>query len=582
VTRVPSEHILDLLTAIEPVLDDVRACVTLISPSGIILYANEPAIHVTGLSCRESVDAEAEKIFGSSWQDIQAVFDTGKPRDFDYGERTGPRVKARLQPIFLSGTIEAVALIIQDPFASRSTVNEEDSRWQMTRLLDAVMKSSYDGLWITDNKGVIIRINRAAERITGCTAAGVVGRTFRDLAEEGLIGDSAVCEVLERRTTVTLVHSTNQGKKVLSTASPIFDSNDEIDLVVVNDRDITELNRMSEDLDRSKALVDIYQQELTDMQLQDVDMGYYICKSKTMQTVHEKVLRVSQYDSTVLLTGESGVGKGKLARLIHEKSSRSDGPFIRVDCGAIVETLFESELFGYEKGAFTGAIREGKPGLVEMAGGGTLFFDEIGEVPLSQQVKLLRFLDDKCVVRVGGSAVCQVDTRVIAATNKDLAEGVETGRFRRDLFYRLNVVSLVIPPIRGRRDDIRDLIHFFVRKIGKKLNVYKQIDEDALLALEAHGFPGNVRELEHMVESLLIMSQGDRIVLDDLPPEVRDASIEDVVLSRKEATPLPNLISQVETQQILEAVEKYGSQREAARHLGINQSTISRKLRKTR
>ncbi len=581
-TREPRRDVSHLLAAVKPVLDIVHDALMLVSPAGMLLYANEPAMRATNLYQEGGVGSATNDIFPQIANEIVKVLDTREPRNVQCSDSRGHEIRGTLLPLTLGKRVMVVAFVIQVPGLSDPAPLLEESGNQMAGLLDAVMKSSYDGLWITDNSGKVIRLNKAAERITGCTADDVVGRKFADLVSTGYMDDSVVCEVLERKTTVTIVHTTKQNKKVLATASPILDANGEISLVVINNRDITELNRMSEDLDRSKALVDIYRQQLTESQQGDPDTGCYICNSKIMQSVHEKVLRVSQYDSTVLLTGESGVGKGILASLIHEKSPRRNGPFIRVDCGAIVETLFESEIFGYEKGAFTGAVGEGKPGLVEMADGGTLFFDEIGEVPLSQQVKLLRFLDEKAVVRVGGSKVCPVDTRVIVATNKNLAEEVEQNRFRRDLFYRLNVVSLVIPPLRGRSEDVADLIHFFLKKVGAKLGIYKGIEPEALDALSAYRYPGNVRELEHLIESLLIMSRGDRIALDDLPVDLQCRTAEFYESSTQETSPLPSLISRVETQQILSALEKYGSQREAARHLGINQSTISRKLRKTR
>jgi transcriptional regulator with PAS, ATPase and Fis domain len=320
---------------------------------------------------------------------------------------------------------------------------------------------------------------------------------------------------------------------------------------------------------------------LSDLQLRELELNYHLCKSKVMETVYEKALRASRFDSTVLLTGESGVGKGLLAKLIHQKSHRSDGPFIRVDCGAIVETLFESELFGHEKGAFTGAGPKAKVGMLEMAQGGTLFLDEIAEVPLKQQVKLLRFLDEKSLIRVGGSEVRPVDTRVIAATNKDLGEQVRKHRFRRDLYYRLNVVSLPVPPLRGRSEDILDLITYFMNRISQRHQLRKQIDREALDVLLSYQYPGNVRELENIVESMIVMCQGDTITVNDLPGGLRQAIARSDLSESGESNSLPRLIHRTTVEHIQRAVDKYGSQREAARHLGVHQSTISRQLKKS-
>jgi transcriptional regulator with PAS, ATPase and Fis domain len=394
---------------------------------------------------------------------------------------------------------------------------------------------------------------------------------------------SVTLEVLKRKTTVSLVQNTKLKKKVLATGSPIFSNNGEIDVIIINDRDITELDRIRQELKESQALIDQYRHELSELQQKEFESGYFLCKSKVMQTVYAKAQQVSRFDSTVLLSGESGVGKGFLAKLIHLKSNRNNGPFIRVDCAAVVETLFESELFGYEKGAFTGAGPKGKLGLIEMADGGTLFLDEISEVPLSQQVKLLRFLDEKSFLRVGGATPRTVDARVIAATNKDLAQEVREHRFRKDLFYRLKVVALVIPPLQGRSDDIIDLLYFFMAKFSEKHQIKRRMDREVLDLLVHFKFPGNVRELENLVESMMVTSPQENISTRDIPADLLQEinPIRRNVLSGPAAPSLlPQYIQDLEVEHILKVVDQFGSQREAARHLGVNQSTISRKLRK--
>jgi transcriptional regulator with PAS, ATPase and Fis domain len=401
-----------------------------------------------------------------------------------------------------------------------------------------------------------------------------------ELVANGYVDESVTREVLKRKTTVTLVQTTKAEKRVLATGNPILNSKGEIDVIIINDRDITELDRIRRELDESKALVDQYRSELLDLHLRDLETNFFVCRSKEMESIYERALRVARFDSTVLITGESGVGKGQLARLIHQKSERSSGPFVRVDCASIVETLFESELFGYERGAFTGAGAKGKPGLVEMADGGTLFLDEISEAPLSQQVKLLRFLDEKCIMRVGGSVVREVDTRVIAATNRDMAEQVKRNAFREDLFYRLNVVSLAIPPLRGRTQDILDLITFFTRKFRTKHHLQKTIDSEALDALLQYDYPGNVRELENIVESVMVLSRGDVVTLNELPPAVRELADAAHWSRDLEQGSLKNAVDRLELERIAQAVRKYGSQQKAAQHLGVNQSTISRKMKK--
>lgn len=526
------------------------------------------------------IGRQVKELNASEWQDIERVFEDGRPQmgvPFSY---KGKSYMASRLPLKVDGKIEAVVSLFQGMFAYDTYALELESYKQMANMLDAIMESSYDGLWITDKQGTVVKLNKAAERITGCCAAEVLGKNVSYLVAEGIVDKSVTAEVLKRETTVTMVQRTRTNKKVLATGSPIFNIEGEISAVVINDRDITELDRMQKELENSQALLDFYRHELSDMQLNELETNFHVCRSDSMEKVYDKCLKASRYDSNVLLTGESGVGKGLLAKLIHQKSKRCHGPFIRVDCSAIAETLFESEVFGYEKGAFTGAGPKGKLGLVETASGGTLFLDEIAEVPANLQTKLLRFLEEGCLVRVGGTIVRKVDARVIAATNKNLVEQVRKNHFREDLFYRLNVISLPIPPLRERPEDIPGLIGFFIRKFGKKYGLRKHIEREAIDALVEYHFPGNIRELQNIIESIIVLSPTDGITTKDLPPGVRHGRKWPLLRDEKRNTSLWKLMTEVSTEHIVEAVGKCGSQRKAAKHLGINQSTVSRRLKK--
>jgi len=576
----PNGKLAQFLLAFCPVLDIIPDGVTIILSTGSIAYANSGAARFLDIPREELVGSELRTINPTAWEEIRNVFDDGQPQLGMRDSIKGKLYIANRLPVMLDGRIEAVVSFFQGVFAYDQYALELQSYKHMAQLLDAIMESSYDGLWITDKHGNIVRLNKAAERITGCTAEEVLGNNVADLVSKGYVNESVTTQVLNRKTTVTIVQTTKADKKVLATGSPIFNAKGEIDVIVINDRDITELDRIRRELEESKVLVDQYRTELSAFHLRDLEHNFFPCCSKEMESVYERALRVARFDSTVLITGESGVGKGFLAKLIHQNSDRSSGPFVRVDCAAIVETLFESELFGYEKGAFTGAGPKGKPGLVEMADGGTLFLDEISEAPLNQQVKLLRFLDEKCLIRVGGSKVHKVDTRVIAATNRDLEDLVRKGRFREDLFYRLNVVSLHIPPLRGRPQDILDLIAFLMSKFRTKHRLDMSLDREALDALVHYDYPGNVRELENVVESMMVLNKGDVVTLNELPPPVRQSAGLAQLRQDGERKSLRKAIDDVELEHIARAVKLYGSQREAARRLGVNQSTISRKMRR--
>jgi transcriptional regulator with PAS, ATPase and Fis domain len=292
-------------------------------------------------------------------------------------------------------------------------------------------------------------------------------------------------------------------------------------------------------------------------------------------------IRVAQVDSTVLLLGESGVGKGMIAKLIHKHSCRNNGPFIRVDCAGIPDSLIESELFGYEKGAFTGARVEGKPGFFELANKGTLFLDEIGEIPISSQSKLLRFLEDHEIIRIGGTEPKEIDVRIIAATNKMIEELVHSKKFREDLYYRLNVVPIHIPPLRERNDDILPLIFYFLEKFNKTHRKEKVFSPEVIEALCKYDFPGNIRELANIIERLVVVTEKERIEARDLPNAIAGYIAKEIPYSLlSEGIPLKDALEKYEGSIIERTLKKYGSQREAAKALKVDQGTISRKIKK--
>lgn len=306
-----------------------------------------------------------------------------------------------------------------------------------------------------------------------------------------------------------------------------------------------------------------------------------IAYSVEMGRVLQLAAKVAPVNTTVLILGESGVGKEVVARFIHRTSPRRDGPFVNINCGAIPATLLESELFGYESGAFTGARREGKPGMIEVASGGTLFLDEISELSTDLQVKLLQVIQERKLVRVGGVKPLDVDIRIIAATNRDLAAMVARGEFRADLFYRLNVVPITIPPLRERPDDVIPLIYHFLDRYNRAHGYRKTISEEAREILTRYSWPGNVRELENLIERLVVTAEGDEIGAGDLPMQILEeggARRPRVVVGG--IMPLRQAIEEVERQIIERALAEKRSTYSIARLLGVNQSTVVRKIKK--
>ena len=460
------------------------------------------------------------------------------------------------------------------------SLKEYKDQKDLVDVLEAIIDSSYDGLWICDREGKVIRINRASEKINGIKADQVLGKRMEVLVREGLIDRSVTLEVMKAPTAITIIQKLRNGKQILVTGNPLFDDQGEIYLVVVNERDITELNRLRNELEESRALTRKYRSELSQIDIEKNLLSQMVIRNEAMHQVLDRSMRVAQVDSTVLMQGESGVGKGFFAKIIHRASKHKDGPFIRVDCGAIPESLIEAELFGYEDGAFTGARAKGKPGHFEIAEGGTLFLDEIGDLPLKVQVKLLRFLEGNEVVRVGGTTTRKINTRVISATNRNLKEMVAQGRFRKDLFFRLNVIPLHVPPLRERSDEIPALINFYLKRCNDKCSTDKLILPKAVDRLCNYSFPGNIRELANLVERLVVLTPGNRIDLKDLPSHIHmETSMINLGIHEDEWN-LPKAVAMLEKEMIVRALKAYGSQRKAAGPLNIDQSTLARKAKR--
>ncbi|CAA7601143.1 RNA polymerase sigma factor 54 interaction domain protein [Acididesulfobacillus acetoxydans] len=483
-------------------------------------------------------------------------------------------------PVKQEGKITGAVGVFQDISEIESVSQELASVKALNRELDSVIQSSSDGFVVTDAAGIIIRTNAAFEKMSLSTAQELLGRRIQELGDGEVYAHSLLDVVLQRKHPVSVTEK-KQDHSFLVTGSPVFDEEGRLVRVVINLRDMTMLNQLRQELLESKRLSEKYHLELAELR-QRGDTGGMIASSPEMEEVLELIQRVAKVDSTVLLLGESGVGKEGMAKLLHSRSPRAEGPFIKVNCGAIPEQLLESELFGYESGAFTGARREGKIGMFELAHNGTLLLDEIGDLPFNLQAKLLRVLQEREVVPVGGSKPRRVNVRILAATHKDLEEMVRLGKLREDLFFRLNVVPIWIPPLRERRADIIPLLHHFRERFCKKYGLQREFAPDAVEAFYQYDWPGNVRELENMVERLIVMAPGELITLSLLPPVFQSPPEEGGGVSVRALMPLKEAVLEVERQLIERAMAKYGSTYKAAEALGVNQSTVVRRLAKLR
>lgn len=395
-----------------------------------------------------------------------------------------------------------------------ASINSRLGEYLKLELIKNLFDSLDIGVHIVDANGITVLYNKTCEEIEGIESNWIVGKDMNILVSDGVYSESIALEVIESGRKVAKTQRVNN-KYIFSKGIPIYE-NGKLTNVVVTVMDRTSLEKMKLQLNELRNINVMIQRELNILNKLDKEDNSIVSKSNKMEKIKDLALRVAKVDSTVLIEGESGVGKGVLSKFIHENSNRKNGPFIKIDCSSLPESLIETELFGYEEGAFTGAKKEGKIGLMQLANKGTLFLDEIGELPMRIQVKLLGVLQDKVFQKVGGTKNIQVDTRIIAATNKNLSLMVEEGNFREDLYYRLRVVPIRIPPLRERKEDILPLIEVFVERLNSKYNYKKVLSSGALKLLLSYDWPGNVRELENEIERLVVTSETDLIDIDDI------------------------------------------------------------------
>ena len=433
--------------------------------------------------------------------------------------------------------------------------------------MDAIFEASFDYLFVTDAEGRVTKVNSAYYRITGIKPEEVIGKTMYELVAQGFYDRSCSIEVIETLKPVTFVQNIKTGRTVLVTGNPVFDDKGNLAYVVTNGRDITELNELKSAVEHKEGLSQHYKTKYFNLK----GYGDYVVASPAMADLMQTVNQVAQFDSAVMITGESGVGKEIVAHQIHLQSPRKDKPYIRINCASIPDNLLESELFGYEEGAFTGAKKGGKMGIFELANGGTLLLDEIAELPLGVQAKLLRVIQENEVTRIGGNKTKKIDVRIITATNRDLNEMASRNEFRKDLYYRLNVVPINVPPLRERREEIPALIEHFLNKFNEKYGLKKQISPQVVDKLINYDWPGNIRELKNIVERAVVTDPGDTIFNLDIDKLHHFDSSDQPNIDLRE------LVKKLEKHYIEAYLVKYGSTRKAAAALGISQSTLCRK-----
>lgn len=435
-------------------------------------------------------------------------------------------------------------------------------------------------IFVCDAQGEIIYLNPASEYLISRKKENTAGRNIRDLVNDGTISSSVTMDVLKKRCICTIIQEVDNERKLLTIGIPIFDKNTVLRYVLTTSQDVEEVVHLNDDLLRKNQELLLKMKHLEYFKDEYFSNEGLIYVGDAFEKIVRTITRVASLDVNILIMGETGVGKNGIAKMVHQLSQRKKQPYIKINCGMIPENLFESELFGYEEGAFTGAVKGGKIGKVEMAHTGTLFFDEIGELPLSMQVKLLEFLQEKTIMRVGGTKRITVDARIVAATNRDLKAMCEDGLFRWDLYYRLNTLPVYIPPLKEQSDGILHIAQFILYRCNNKYNLNKRFDQNILSALLSYDWPGNIRELEHVIERLYITTDGHVLRTEDLTRLLQAERGVQGKIYCTDLIPLKEAKNEVERQLVQRAYKQCGSSYKAAAVLGINQSTVIKLLKK--
>lgn len=456
-------------------------------------------------------------------------------------------------------------------------------------ILKKILDNAFDEIFVYDNNYNIIYVNKACERHYGMKQEEMMGKNFWEFIDKDYWYPSTLPIVYKEKRRVTMEQKSYLGENLITTAVPIFNKDKEIELVVMSVRDsMYELDSIREKLEKESE----YESENRFTSKEKIQKNNIIYTSNEMRQLINLCDVVSKVDTTILIRGESGTGKGLLAEYIHENSDRSKKSLLTINCAAIPETLLESELFGYEKGAFTGAVNSGKVGLIELANKGTLFLDEIGEISPSTQAKLLRVIQDKKFMPIGAKYEKEVDIRIIAATNKDLFKLVQQGKFREDLYWRLNVIDLEIPSLKQRKEDIISLATYFLIKFNKKHKYSKVFDSDCLDFFLKYSWPGNIRQLENLVERLVVTSKGNTIIKDDIPNiflKGEDKNLKGIleknnskeeIVDEIEIDNFDKALEEYECKIVRQAYRKNKTSRKLAEKFNISQSKASRLIRK--
>lgn len=574
--ELESSHTIDnALVIVNSILDSCHNGIIALDENQMIICINRSAAEIYGVVEEDVIDRPIHAAIPEC--SLNEFLRQGDPQICHTSNFNGRVITANRTFLKIHGHTVGVISVFEDVTDTEKVNRELAIIRKSEKELEAIIENSYDGIYITNAEGLTLKVNKSYERITGIAKETIMGKYMKELVSEGTLSVYITDDVVKQKKPVTLTQTARNKKNLIITGSPIFAEDGSVSQVITNVRDITELVSLEKELQLSKMASTLYQEEL----FREISTERIVCTSKRSREVMKLAKKVSSKDSTVLILGETGVGKEVIARYIHMSSPRRERNYIKINCGAIPANLLESELFGYAPGAFTNASAKGKIGLFELADKGTLFLDEIGEMPLDLQSALLRVLQDGEVTRVGDTKSKKIDVRIITATNRNLEDMIDKGTFRSDLFYRLNVVSITIPPLRERLDDIPDLAEHFISDLNEKYSEHKIITSNFINQLMDYEWPGNIREMGNFIEKQFVMSDEDIIdsfIVNYQPARAQNGSRKSKI-TVEGIMPINDAVREVETILIQRAMRKGKTTYKAAALLGVSQPTLFRKYK---
>jgi transcriptional regulator with PAS, ATPase and Fis domain len=562
--------------SIEKILDNTNNAIIAVNPTGEIIYANRAVYNILQTPDRDLVGQSITTYFPETG--LLRVFENGVA---ELGQQLTINNKVLLSnrtPIYIHGELVGAVAVFQDITILQNLIDnlviEHEKTKQLQRTLEVVLNTAYDGLIVVNEKGIVTMTNQAFANFFNTTPVDMIGKHIEDVYDNPKFPDVLVTG----QPVHGYIHDLN-GHEIIASRVPITQDGKIVGaLGKVVFKDVNELYALTKKVNSLRSELDYYKKTILEKNFSALEL--LKGKNPRMISLVQTALRVAKSGSTVLLRGESGTGKELFAQLLHTECLIKDGPFIKVNCAAVPGNLLESELFGYEDGAFTGARKGGKIGKFELADGGTLFLDEIGDMEMAMQVKLLRVIQEREIERLGGNKPRKIQVRIIAATNRDLETMMLEKQFREDLYYRLNVVTLTIPPLRDRIEDLDPLIEMFIKKFNLQFaQSVTGISEETKNVLMKYRWPGNVRELENIIERAFNMLDGSEIQLKHLPSYLQ-------ILAGTETRhvsggTLENILNAVEKEAIIYAIDSAnGNKVQAAKSLGLSRAGLYKKLAK--